>query len=228
MLEEQSYLHCTYTNLTALIKEQKPKPLRPLLINLESYSNTVVRGWLTITNVSVFNELFHQKKHAALSIYFQVNYFKGVSILYHPCWDQGPTARPILCVYLQFGAEGVESQLRRTSIAGSVCQSILLWGGLFNRAVSILGLRDHIIAMSGKSTGLLYLCHSKKQRREFRVFQVKLTVGSGAPTAAFPTKQTWVMASRFINLDLQVVEVENNIIQKIKEKNKIKQRMYLL
>ena len=85
MLKEQSYLHCTYTNLTALIKEQKIKPLRPLLINLESYSNTVVRGWLAITNVSVFNELFHQKKHAALSIYFEVNYFKGVSILYGAC-----------------------------------------------------------------------------------------------------------------------------------------------
>lgn len=85
MLKEQSYLHCTYTNLTALIKEQKIKPLRPLLINLEPYSNTVVRGWLAITNVSVFNELFHQKKHAALSIYFEVNYFKEVSILYHPC-----------------------------------------------------------------------------------------------------------------------------------------------
>lgn len=84
MLKEQSYLHCTYTNLTALIKEQKIKPLRPLLINLEFYSNTVVRGWLAITNVSVFNELFHQKKHAALSIYFEVNYFKGVSMLYHP------------------------------------------------------------------------------------------------------------------------------------------------
>lgn len=158
MLKEQSYLHCTYTNLTALIKEQKIKPLRLLLINLESYSNTVVRGWLAITNVSVFNELFHQKKHAALSIYFEVNYFKEVSILYHPCWDQGPTVQPILCVYLQFGSERVESQLRRTSIAGSVHQSFRLWGG------PSLRLHDHIIAISGKSTVFHYLCHSKKPR----------------------------------------------------------------
>lgn len=130
MLKEQSYLHCTYTNLTALIKEQKIKPLRPLLINLESYSNTVVRGWLAITNVSVFNELFYQKKHAALSIYFEVNYFKGVSILYHPYWAPDPTEQPILFVYLQYVAERAESQLKRTSIARSVPPSFRLWGQL--------------------------------------------------------------------------------------------------
>ena len=136
MLKEQSYLHCTYTNLTALIKEQKIKPLRPLLINLESYSNTVVRGWLAITNVSVFNELFHQKKQAALSIYFEVNYFKGVSILYHPCWDQGPTEQPILCLLLQFGAEKVESRLRGLSIAGSIYQSFRLGLGASKERLS--------------------------------------------------------------------------------------------
>lgn len=51
------------------------------MINLESYSNAVVRGWLAVTNVSVFDELFHQKRPAALSIYLEVNYFKRVSIV---------------------------------------------------------------------------------------------------------------------------------------------------
>ena len=203
MLKEQSYLHCTYTNLTALIKEQKIKPLRPLLINLESYSNTVVRGWLTITNVSVFTELFHQKKHAALSIYFEVNYFKGVSIPYHPCWDQGPTAQSILCVYLQFVAESVESQLRRTSIAGSVYRSIRLWGGLFNGAVSALSPRDHIIAISGKSTGFYYLCHLKRWRRESCISGKIVCRLQGLRHQRSRGNRFVFMTSKFINGNLQ-------------------------
>lgn len=51
------------------------------MINLEPRSDAVVRGRLAITNVCVFDELFHQKKkNAALSIYPEVNYFKGVSV----------------------------------------------------------------------------------------------------------------------------------------------------
>lgn len=57
-------------------RNRKIKPLRPLSINLESYPNTVVRGWLAITNVSVFNELFHQKQKRHIKYLFRSKLFQ--------------------------------------------------------------------------------------------------------------------------------------------------------
>lgn len=180
------------------------------MINLESYSNTVVRGWLAITNVSVFNELFHQKKNAALSIYSEVNYFKGVSMLYNPCWDQGPTVQPILCLYLPvpFGAKRLESQLRSTSIAGSVWQSFRLWGGLLNRAFLILWLHAHTITIFGKSTDFHYSCHSKK-KAEVRILCASCLYrlrGLFAVSLNLRGNKLLFMTSWFINVNLRTAD----------------------
>lgn len=167
ILEERSYLHCTYTNLTALIKEQKIKPLRPLSINLESYPNTVVRGWLAITNVSVFNELFHQKQKRRIKYLFWSKLFQrwGTSIPYNPCWARGPG----FFLSSLWGRGELEAQLKRGRRQAGATQ--LAAGGsevaFLNRGVLILALlyADTNFNLCRKNLGVI--CELRKNKLLF-------------------------------------------------------------